>query len=372
MQYPNASVVVMGLAALVAYALGECLVRSAHRHGHLTADPTSGVQKVHERPTPRVGGIAIYLALTAVWLVLQDAEQKRLIATVLLAAMPAFAAGFLEDVTKRVGVKPRLLATVASGMAASCFTGAAITRVGIPGLDSLLWVWPAACLLTAFAVGGVANAVNIIDGFHGLASGTVIISLAGLAVIAAQAGDPALAAVACMFAAAVFGFALLNFPWGRLFLGDGGAYLCGFGLAWLTVELLARNASVSPWAGVLLCGYPTLEVLYSMVRRRRMRLSPGMADHQHLHSLIGTGIVMPRCARLPPDLRNSAVSVVMWPCAMLPVVLGVAYYEQPRILLLAMLVTVALYHGLYRKVVALASRRERARAAGARLEARRR
>jgi UDP-N-acetylmuramyl pentapeptide phosphotransferase/UDP-N-acetylglucosamine-1-phosphate transferase len=349
---PVSSTAAVSLTLIVSLALAQALVLSAHKHGHLTMDVPGAVQKFHLDPTPRVGGIAIYAAMVAAWMLIPGAGEGKLLSTILLAGMPALLVGLWEDVTKSVGVRTRLLVTMGSGGLAAVLTGVALTRVDVPLADTLLAVWPLAVLFTAFAVGGVANAINIIDGFHGLASGTMIISSLGLASIAWAVGDTQLATVAVLLAAAVGGFWLVNFPWGKLFLGDGGAYFSGFALAWLSVELLARNPGVSPWASVLLCGYPTVEVVYSIIRRRKQRQSPGQADRHHLHSLVATQIVQPRLGRLSPNLGNAAVSVVMWICAAVPVLPAVLFPGRPDILLPALALFALGYHLFYRRVAA--------------------
>lgn len=342
----------MALTLLVSFAIAQGLVLSAHKHGHLTMDFPGAVQKFHQQPTPRVGGIAIYLAVATAWAFLPRGGGHELLAAILLAGMPALLVGLVEDVTKRVSVRTRLLVTMGSGGLAAILTGVGLTRLDTPLADAIVGIWPLGVLFTAFAVGGIANAINIIDGFHGLASGTLMISLVGLATIAFSIGDNSLAVVALLVAASVAGFWLVNFPWGRLFLGDGGAYFSGFTLAWLTVELLARNPHVSPWASVLLCAYPTIEVGYSIVRRRKQHRSPGEADRNHLHSLIATQWVQPRLAHLPPHLRNAAVSVVMWGCAIVPVVPAILFHDRAELLLPALVVCVFGYHLLYRRVAA--------------------
>jgi UDP-N-acetylmuramyl pentapeptide phosphotransferase/UDP-N-acetylglucosamine-1-phosphate transferase len=336
---------------IVALVLAQALVLSAHKHGHLTMDLPGAVQKFHSSPTPRVGGIAIYAAVTAAWLLVPGLAETKLLSTILLV-------GLTEDVTKRVSVRTRLLVTMGSGGLAALWTGIGLTRVDVPPADALLALWPVAVLFTAFAVGGVSNAINIIDGFHGLASGTVIISSLALSAIAMSVGDLPLATVALVLAAAVAGFWLVNFPWGKLFLGDGGAYFSGFALAWLSVELLARNPGVSPWASVLLCAYPTVEVLYSVVRRRKQRRSPGEADRRHLHSLVATQFVQPRLPGLPPNLRNAAVSMLMWVCAAVPVIPAVLAPGRPDILLAALALCVVGYHMVYRRLAASANEAE--------------
>lgn len=354
---PHSSLAI-AVTLLVSFVLAEALVWSAHKHGHLTMDLPGAVQKFHSKPTPRVGGIAIYVAATGAWILLPGPGEAALLATLLLAGMPALLVGLTEDVTKQVSVRTRLLVTMGSGALAALWTGVGLTRVDIPPADLLLSVWPVAVLFTAFAVGGVTNAINIIDGFHGLASGTVIISSIALSAIAFSVGDVPLATVALVLAGSVAGFWLVNFPWGKLFLGDGGAYFAGFSLAWLSVELLARNPGVSPWASVLLCGYPTVEVIYSIVRRRKLRRSPGQPDRRHLHSLVATQLVQPRLCGLPPYLRNAAVSVLMWVCALVPVLPAVFFSGRGDILLPALVLCVGAYHLVYRRVAATAREAE--------------
>lgn len=354
MQLSAHSLSVIAATLVASLLVAQALVLSVHKHGHLTMDLPRGVQKFHSRPTPRVGGIAIFLAMTGAWIFVSTPAETSLLATVMLAGMPALLVGLAEDVTKNVSVRLRLLLTMGSGGVAALWSGIGLTRVGIPVADLLLTAWPLAVLFTAFAVGGVANAVNIIDGFHGLASGTVIISSVALSAIAYSVGDVPLATVALVLAAAVAGFWLVNFPWGKLFLGDGGAYFSGFALAWLSVELLARNPGVSPWASVLLCGYPTVEVVYSIIRRRHHKRSPGQPDRRHLHSLVATQLVQPRLAALHPNLCNAAVSVLMWICAIVPVIPAVLFSGRPEILVPALALCVAAYHLLYRRMAAAA------------------
>lgn len=335
--------------ALVSFAIAQALVLTSHRHGHLTMDLPGAVQKFHQNPTPRIGGIGIYIALVVAWVAAGDAEAA-LLSTIVLAGLPALFIGLLEDVTKRVSVRTRLLVTMGSGAAAALMTGTALVRVDIPPVDALLSFWPFAVVFTAFCVGGVSNAFNIIDGFHGLSGGTLILSALGVALVATNVGDNSLAFVAVAFAVAVAGFWLVNFPWGKIFLGDGGAYFSGFALAWLSVELLARNPQVSPWCSVLLCGYPAIEVVYSIYRRRRSKLSPGDADRSHLHSLIATQIVHPRLAKWRPDFRNAAVSVLMWQAALITILPAVLFPTRADVLGVALALCIVSYHVVYRWV----------------------
>jgi UDP-N-acetylmuramyl pentapeptide phosphotransferase/UDP-N-acetylglucosamine-1-phosphate transferase len=341
-------------AALTALGVSIAIVLTQRHHGHLTTDSVVGVQKFHVHPTPRVGGVGIYLGLLLAWLLVKDPVTKQILKTLVLAGIPALAMGLLDDITKRVGVLPRLLATIVSGVLAWWISGIALNSLDIPLVDDALALLPVAVLFTAFAVGGVANAINIIDGFHGLASGTVMIALLALAVIAAQAGDAPLALACVLVAATVAGFWLVNFPWGKLFLGDGGAYFAGFALAWLAVLLPMRNPDVSPWAGLLVCAYPVIEVVYSILRRHRLRLSPGAPDSQHLHSLVKTQIIRKKLVHWPHRQQNAAVSPLLWCFAALPASMAMAWYNAPtHWLVLGMVACVLVYHQCYKRLAAL-------------------
>jgi UDP-N-acetylmuramyl pentapeptide phosphotransferase/UDP-N-acetylglucosamine-1-phosphate transferase len=341
----------LSIAAALACALSVSvlLVLTKQHHGALTLDSAIGIQKFHVEPTPRVGGVGIYLGLLLAWMVVQDKDVKDILGIILLAGIPALACGLLEDVTKRVGVLPRLLATMASGVVAWLLTGIALNRLDVHGLDWLMAVTPVAVIVTALAIGGIANAINIIDGFHGLASGTSIIALLALAAIAVRADDAPLVLACILVAAAVVGFWLVNYPWGKLFMGDGGAYFVGFALAWLAVLLPVRNPEVSAWASLLVCAYPVIEVLYSMVRRYVSRQSPGAPDNDHLHSLIKTKLIRPKLSAIgvSKNVRNAAVSPIVWCFASVPALVAIAFFDDSLLLVIASMACLLLYHAAH-------------------------
>jgi UDP-N-acetylmuramyl pentapeptide phosphotransferase/UDP-N-acetylglucosamine-1-phosphate transferase len=346
----NYTTFAIAISALASFLLAKVLVLTAGRHGRFGMDLPGAVQKFHSHPTPRIGGIGIYLALLAAWRLVPEPDAAAILGTILLAGVPALLVGLLEDLTKRVGALVRLVVTMASGALACWIGGATLTHIDVPLFDAMLSLTPVAVIFTAFAVGGVSNAINIIDGFHGLASGTTTLCLLALACIAAHVGDTALVLTAVVVAAAVAGFWLVNFPWGKLFLGDGGAYFAGFALAWLAVLLPMRNAGVSPWASLLVCAYPIVEVIYSIVRRLYGRRSAGQPDRRHLHSLIATRVIPKLLPGLHPTLQNSAVSVIMWICAAVPALAAIAFHHRTGWLVLCAVGVVPVYHLIYRRV----------------------
>jgi len=338
------------MAGVVAFATSLLIVLTRHWHGRFTLDGTQGVQKFHAAPTPRIGGLGVVLGLVVSHNVL-DPAVAQILGALLFCAIPAFFSGLGEDLTRRVSVRTRLLATLASGAMAWWLADAALRRLDIPVVDTWLAWAPVSLLFTAFAVGGVANAINIVDGFNGLAAGIVLIALAGLGLLAQGAGDTAVASVCLVVGAAVLGFALVNFPLGKIFLGDGGAYLLGYLLAALAVLVSTRNPQISPWAALMACAYPILEVAFSVVRRIRRQYPAGHPDRLHLHSLINRRIIRKRFAPLSATLQNSAVSPIVWGLAAAPAACGLLFRDSTPRLMTATLLFALLYAIAYLRLV---------------------
>jgi len=336
------------MAATVTFNL--TLIVTQRWHGHMSLDSVAGVQKQHTAPTPRIGGIAIAAGLLVAFGMAPEAARE-ILGPMILAGTAAFAAGLLEDLTKNVGVRARLLATMASGVLAWWLTGIAMQDTGLWGLDALLTMLPLAVAFTAFVVSGVANAINIIDGFNGLAAGVVVIMLSAMGIMAQQVGDPELAYVAFTLASVTIGFGMVNWPWGKLFMGDGGAYLLGFLVAWVAILLPMRHESINGWATLLACAYPVLEVLFSIRRRiNRQGHHPGQPDNCHLHHFLHRRVIRRLFPRTSPALRNGLTGALVWLIACLPAAWAVAYSENTLALVLGFLLATFGYAALYARL----------------------
>jgi UDP-N-acetylmuramyl pentapeptide phosphotransferase/UDP-N-acetylglucosamine-1-phosphate transferase len=299
-----------GVAFLASFVLSIVVVLTKPWHGVFSMDTSNGIQKFHSAPTPRIGGIPILLALVIAW-GKSSTEIQTLLAPILFAGMPAFLFGIAEDLTKQIGMVQRLLATMTSGLLAWWLTDYSLSRLDIWGVDLLMQFTLFSVIFTAFAVGGVANSINIIDGFNGYASLTCTIAFIGLGLIAFQVCDQNLALVSLILAASVWGFFWVNWPFGKLFLGDGGAYFLGFALAWIAVILIERNPSVSAFSALVICILPITEVLFSIFRRKVRNEHPGKPDRLHFHSLLQRRYISRWFVKWPGLATNSLVGILM-------------------------------------------------------------
>jgi colanic acid biosynthesis glycosyl transferase WcaI len=336
----------MAWGAIASFLACFAIVITKQWHGRLTLDSAFGVQKIHDAPTPRVGGIGILLGVLIAWMFLPE-RARALFTPMLIAGAPAFVFGLAEDLTKRVGVRERLLATFASGVLAWWLTGQSLTSVRVWGIDHLLTWLPLSIAVTAFALAGMANAINIIDGANGLASGVLMVCLTAIGAAAWNVGDVALAEVSLVIAAVLVGFWVMNFPLGKIFLGDGGAYVMGFWVGWLAVLLPMRNPGVSPWGSLLICAYPVLEVLFSIARRMSSNASPGSADGRHLHSMLGVLLANWSEQRWPRYMRNAAVSPFVWAFAAAPALVALSVPHHTVTMALLFLAFAGLYAMVY-------------------------
>jgi UDP-N-acetylmuramyl pentapeptide phosphotransferase/UDP-N-acetylglucosamine-1-phosphate transferase len=350
------------IGLLVAFGVSLCVtlwvVHASRAHDQRFLDhDVSGPQKFHVRPVPRIGGVGIFaglfIAVVSQFAVQQEVAKVGLLT--LACGLVAFSAGLAEDLTKSVSPARRLLATMISALLAAWLLGSAITRTDIPGLDWVVSYGAGATLITVFAVAGIANSINIIDGFNGLASMCVVIMLAALAYVAFQVGDTFVGTFALAGIGAVLGFFLWNYPAGMIFLGDGGAYFLGFLVAELSILLLVRNPSVSPLFPLLVCIYPVFETLFSIYRRRVIRaVPPSMPDGIHLHSLIYRRMmrwaVGDQSARALTR-RNSMTSPFLWLLCMLSVVPAVLFWDSSAWNALFLCLFGLVYLALYWRIV---------------------
>lgn len=332
------------------------IIKTQKLHGVFSADHNlEGPQKFHKKIVPRIGGLAIGLGTyLAIVLEVKNYAQLEEEAFFVFCSLPTFLIGLTEDITKNISVRARLIFTALSALLATLFLGAEIRSLDIPLLGYVYAIPGIAILFTIFAITGLANAFNIIDGFNGLSSMVGIISLVALGYMGIQFGDGLIIFLSFTMAASILGFFIWNYPRGLIFLGDGGAYLIGFWIATLSVLLVCRHEEISPWFAVMLNAYPILETLFTIYRRKfHQGKSPGHPDGIHFHSLIFRRILNRINATSEADWfsANAKTSPYLWALTSLAVIPAILFwYSAPILIGFCILFTVS-YVWLYKRVV---------------------
>jgi UDP-N-acetylmuramyl pentapeptide phosphotransferase/UDP-N-acetylglucosamine-1-phosphate transferase len=273
----------------------------------------------------------------------------------LLALLPAFLSGFVEDLTKKIGPDIRLWASFLSALLAVLLFDVAIDNISIPWVNDVLHWYPVAVLFSTVAVGGIAHAVNIIDGNNGLAGMVSVLILLAIAGVAWLVGDTTLCLLAITVVGATLGFLFWNWPRARMFAGDGGAYLWGVSIGILCVLLVGRNAAVSPWFAFLVVCYPVTETVFTIYRRKVVqKTASGLPDARHLHQLIYRRVL--GAASLPKnDARceklNSATAPFLWCLSLVAIVPAVLFWNKTEWLMVFTMVFILIYLWLYHSIV---------------------
>jgi UDP-N-acetylmuramyl pentapeptide phosphotransferase/UDP-N-acetylglucosamine-1-phosphate transferase len=342
-------------ATFLAWSGARILVPLGRYWTELLDTPFSHLRKLHSDPTPRVGGTAIAAGmaggLATAWVLGEEVAPAYLL---LVCLSPAFAWGLIEDLAKRGEVLKRLVFSALAGAAGFAFLDVRITHVDVPVLDSLLTIDVVSFAFTLVALAGAAHAVNIIDGLNGLAGVTTLLASMALAVVAWSVGDAFVFQTASILAASIAGFLAVNFPSGRIFLGDGGAYLVGLALAMLSVLLVHRNAEVSAWFPLVLLSYPVWETLFSMYRRKLRGHPAGRADALHLHTLVYRRVVRWKGPGASPEdhvVRNSLATVRLLSIPMATTAVALACWDHSLVLQGAALGLAVIYVAVYRRIV---------------------
>lgn len=345
-------------AFIVSLVITLLLVRYRRLHAEYTADTDLlSVQKFHALAVPRVGGIALVLAMAFVCVIaaFRDSEVVSALTLLMVSSMPVFLGGLAEDISKKVRARVRLSLALASGGIAYLWLGAAVTKVGIVGLDWVLQFGLVSFIFSIFAIAGAANAINIIDGYNGLASVVSAMILAGLAYVSYYLGDRLILVAAVGMLGAIGGFLIWNYPRGLIFLGDGGAYFIGFVIGTLSILMLARHPNVSPWFPLLLCIYPVFETLFSIYRKKLVRgKSPGAPDGVHLHMLVYKRLVRWAVGSSEARLitqRNAMTSPYLWVLSSMGTIPAVLFWQYEYVLVFFVAVFSISYVVLYRRLV---------------------
>jgi UDP-N-acetylmuramyl pentapeptide phosphotransferase/UDP-N-acetylglucosamine-1-phosphate transferase len=232
-------------------------------------------QGVHSDETPRSGGVGIAIAL--LFFLPTPLGWK-----LLLSLFLAFLSGIFEDFNSSIRPTTRLFLQFIAASSAVFLIHSVVTYFGF----GITVPYLIGAIISATAIIGMMNAINFIDGFNGLASGIVLLMLLAFGIVAYRVGNSDVVYIAAVIFAALFAFFLFNFPKGKIFLGDGGAYLLGASVAVIGIFLGGAYDLVSPWFVLAVLIYPVWEVLFSIYRKLSAGKSPLKPDSLHLHMLI--------------------------------------------------------------------------------------
>lgn len=269
----------------VTYTTTPLVRKLAYRVGAI--DIPKDERRMHSKPIPTMGGLAIFVAFAFGILAFVDLDSTYV--GLLIGALMIIILGIFDDI---YDLKPyiKLLGQICAALVV-CFSGVVIEK--ITWFDQIIFFGNWAIPITVLWIVAVTNTINLIDGLDGLACGIVAISsFALLAVSLLSAGNPTVTVVAAVLAGACLGFLPYNLNPAKIFMGDAGAMLLGFILSVISIQGFFKvNAVVSFGIPFLVLGLPIVDTAFAIIRRLVKGQHPFRADRKHLHHrLIDMGL----------------------------------------------------------------------------------
>ena len=305
------------------------------------------IQKIHEGFVPRIGGLIIALFFY-LWLIIDNETSSFFLnKSILIPGLLILITGGIEDFyNNKIPPYFRLMVI---------FFGAIYFTYNADSLPSLelwfigqyinenLWVQ---IIFYSICITALCNGLNMIDGMHGLLSFNAISILFSIIIFLQISSvkitySEELFFLICLFVI----FILFNFPFGKIFLGDGGAYWIGWILGTAIIDIFS-NTSLNTWGAVLILSYPIIEVVFSTIRKSINRYSPLKADRLHLHLKL-FDLVSRNIEKKYTNLFSSLTTLILMPLWIAPLIYIPWVNYHSYFALFFSLITSSIYFYLY-------------------------
>ena len=322
------------------------------------ASDLAAVQRAHSRPVSRIGGLSFFIGVLLLFPLSELFELNTgNLVNFTCALLPIFVIGMSEDLGFYMSPLRRVVAICVSGALMVFFFRQWVDSVGIPGLDALLSISAIGIAFTVFAAAGVANAFNLIDGLNGLSSFVTLSTALALSLVATQADHPDLGMLFVIMLSIVAGFFVVNYPFGKLFLGDGGAYMLGHALVWPAISLTNFDKDISAFAILLIFFWPVADTLLTIWRRKALGTPHHRPDRLHFHHLVMRFLEIKHFGKSKRGLTNPLATLIIMPLVMFPQLLGVLFAYNHLMAMLSTVFVSVLYIVTYLAGIKMAKRR---------------
>ena len=303
------------------------------------------IQRIHLNETPRLGGFIFMLSLLGFVYQSNLGEGVAILNLILISLIPAILIALKEDLFHDVEPALRLISLLFVGWLFSVvYTGPLPNMAEVPFVGKLFLLNGGISLFYILGMVALANGMNMIDGVNGLCAAVALSILSALLFLSYKTGDTVMLAVTFSLVLLLVPFMLFNFPFGKIFLGDLGAYSLGLILSMLTIILFGRHPELSPYAAVLILIYPLTEIVFSMLRRALNGLSVFRPDTLHLHLKLFYFLrPQPAYKKIANALVMPALSV-LWIFPLLAITWA---FQKPLFIVVAIVIFITLYMTLY-------------------------
>ena len=278
-------------------------------------------QRLHQNEVPRIAGLIMYLFLTTMAMFSIESYYLNVI---LISALPIILIGSMEDLFHNTSPKLRLIIMTISAGLFVYLLPTNLPEIDFPVINQILSISFMKELFFIFSILVIINGNNLIDGVNGNLAFTNIIQLISVGLLAFMVGDNVIVQLTCLLLIPLIVFTLFNFPFGKIFCGDAGAYFYGFAISASLIYLFGQYDNLLSWNAILILVYPSIELLFSFIRKKFFEnKSTFTADAKHLHSLIYRYINKQKSK----FNNNSIVTLYLLPFIAAPLLIYFSYDE---------------------------------------------
>jgi UDP-GlcNAc:undecaprenyl-phosphate/decaprenyl-phosphate GlcNAc-1-phosphate transferase len=295
-----------------------------------------GVQVIHDTAlnVPRLGGLAIYLTLLFLLLINNYLdEEDKLFNFIMLSLTPLIIFAIKEDIFQNVNHFVRLASIVISAVIFMWLFNQELPSIEIPYIYEFINQTPVLFVLFTVAIAGFVNGMNIIDGSNGITGFTSIAILLVLISIGSTYNLYTVIELGSLLIFTILIFLVFNYPLGKIFLGDSGAYLLGFFIAILTIYTYSSISTLPAWGAVLMLFYPSIETIFSFIRKIMKSVSPFQPDRYHLHLQIYN--IASKKMKSKRN-ANNIVALILLPLWLIPPYLSKIYINDIQSIVLSL------------------------------------
>ena len=260
---------------IVSLILTPIVIKVSHKLG-VVDQPN--FRKVHKKPTSVLGGTVILLSfLLGIWLGHPiETEVKPLV----IGAVLIYLVGLIDDIYDLTPIL-KLLGQVIAALVV-VYYGVTIDFISLP-IGPTIHFGILGVPITVIWIVAITNAINLIDGLDGLASGVATIALMTIGFIAILQANIFIIMICSVLIGALLGFLCFNFHPAKIFLGDSGALLVGFIVGFLSLLGFKNITFVSLFFPIVILAVPFIDTLFAMIRRVKKGQRIMQADKSHLH-----------------------------------------------------------------------------------------
>ena len=236
-------------------------------------------RKIHKNPTPRLGGLAIYIGFLAGLIFLNPTHQHMV--AIVIGGTIIVITGALDD---KLSIRP-LVKLTGQIIGASCLvaSGLIIDRITLPFIG-MIDLGVLSIIITIVWVVAITNAINLIDGLDGLATGVSTIALLSILVMAILEGQVVAAYLSVILIGSNLGFLYHNFYPAKIYMGDTGSNFLGYMIAVISMLGLFKNIAIFSFIiPIVILAVPIFDTLFAIIRRATNNQKIMAPDNKHIH-----------------------------------------------------------------------------------------